>query len=126
MHQRGYITAIPNVREYISPYSSPYNERVGDNDNLNDLVDDIVAKHIEQEEEEEEEEEEVVEPLPPMTYQDALFALNTLRRFQEESKSSNIELLRHLRAFERDLNLKHQLSQHQVRLDRWFIEPERP
>ena len=39
----GYITAIPNLHEYISPYSGDWSERVDDSGDLNDLVDDIVA-----------------------------------------------------------------------------------
>ena len=43
MRAMGYITAIPNLHECISPYSGDWSERVDDSGDLNDLVDNIVA-----------------------------------------------------------------------------------
>ena len=56
MKANGFITLIPNIREYVSPYTGEWNERVDDHGELDDLVDDIVAHNTEQEVDLEEEE----------------------------------------------------------------------
>ena len=90
MRQAGYIVEVPNVQEYISPYA----ERVQD-DCPDDLVDQIVANYTQ--EEEEEEGEDSAEPELPVTHEEALHALHTLRRYEEENKCGNADLVRQLR-----------------------------
>ena len=52
---------------------------------------------------EDEEGQLYIEPLPPVTYDEALQALYVLRRYEEEYRYSNRALLKALRSFERDL-----------------------
>jgi DDE superfamily endonuclease len=122
MKAQGYIQSIPNLHDYISPYSGPWSERVDDHGDLEDLVDEIVATHIQQDVDEEEEEGQLIqEPLPLVSHSEALTALHTLRRYEEEYKWSDGAFLRALRSFERDLGERYHDSLEQVTLDRYFI-----
>jgi hypothetical protein len=116
MRQQGYLTDIPNIQEYISSYA----ERVED-DCPEDLVDDIVAQYTQSQEEEEGEEAELITPPPPITHEEALHSLHTLRRYEEENKDGNIDLLRILRSHEREISTRCFKSREQVTLDRWFL-----
>jgi hypothetical protein len=114
MKERGYLVTVPNIREYISPYT----EQVVD-DSPDTLVDDIVAQYTQAEVDSEE--EELVEELPPVMHEEALQALHTLRRYEEQNKHGNLELLRQLRTHEKELSLRFSSSRKQVRLDKWFL-----
>ena len=64
----------------MSPYNSPYTERVNDHGELEDLVDDIVAEYTQQEVDKEEEEDQLIlEPLPLVTHDKVLNAMQHLR-----------------------------------------------
>jgi hypothetical protein len=79
--------AVPNIREYISPYT----EQVVD-DSPNTFVNNIIAQYTQAEINSEE--EELVEELPPIMHKKALQALHILRRYKEQNKHGNLELLR--------------------------------
>jgi hypothetical protein len=111
MKQKGYLTDVPDIRDYISPYA----EQVID-DCSEDLVDDIVAHYTQVEEEE----EVLVEPLSLVTHEEALQALHTLRRY-EESQNGDPELLRQLRAHEREISRRSLKTKKQGRLDQWVL-----
>lgn len=113
--QQGYIVEVPNIHDYISPYS----EQV-DDDCPDDLVDEIVAQYT-QTTAEVEEDEELVLPLPAVTHNEAIQALHMLRRYEEENICSNIEFLRVLRSYEREISTRYYSSRQQVTLDRWFV-----
>jgi hypothetical protein len=120
MRQKGYIQEVPNMREYISPYNGPWSERIDDEGRAEDLIDEIVGHYTQQEEEEEE--EFVVEPLPRVTHYEALQALHTLRRYEEEYDHSSSDFLRQLRAYERELEERNRKTRVQGRLDSWFTK----
>lgn len=121
LKDQGVIQSIPNVIEYISPYNGPWNERVDDHGELEDLVDDIVAEYTQQEVDEEEEEGQLIrEPLPLVTHHEALNAMHTLRRYEEEYKHSDGAFLRALRSFERNLLERRHESLGQSTLDRFW------
>ena len=116
MKAKGVIIEVPNVQTYISPYSKPWNKRVEDKDiTIEDLVDNIAAR---QAPEIEEDDEQVFNVRPPVRHQAALIALNTLREYEEQNEYSNGVLLRHIRAYEREISANSRESQKQVRLDR--------
>jgi len=115
MKQKGYLVDIPNIYEYISPH----NERVED-DCPEDLVDEIVAQYTQSQEVEEEEAEPIV-PLASVTHEEALRSLHILRRYEEENKDGNTDLLRMLRRHEREISNRAFQLREQVTLDRWFL-----
>jgi hypothetical protein len=108
------------MREYISPYNDPWSKRIDDEGRAEDLIDEIVGHYTQQEEEEEE--EFVVEPLPRLTHHEALQALHTLRRYEEEYEHSRSDLLRQLRAYEREVEERNKNPRVQRRLDAWFTK----
>jgi hypothetical protein len=117
LKQSGYIADVLNVHEYISPYT----EQVNDNCPPDSLVDEIVAQYTEQEQQEEEEEEQGVEvALPKVSCQEALFALNTLRQYEEQN-SGDLELLRRLGRRERELLNTQLSSKAQSQLNSWLV-----
>jgi hypothetical protein len=117
MRERGFLVDITsNVRDYISPYIEKVFDQAPDN-----LVDDIVAHYIQQDVVDSDEEEAIVVPPPPITYEEALKALHTLRRYEEENKYGDLELLRKLRQHERSIGERFFTSKQQVKLDRWFL-----
>ena len=115
MKQKGYLVDIPNIYEYISPH----NERVED-DCPEDLVDEIVAQYTQSQEVEEEEAEPIV-PLASVTHEEALCSLHILRRYEEENKDGNTDLLRMLRRHEREISNRAFQLREQATLDRWFL-----
>ena len=96
MRAQEYIAEVPNIQEYISPYI----ERVED-DCLDNLVDEIVAQYT-HEQEDKEEDQVVLSPL--ITYDKALNALHTLRRYKEENRYGDLDFLRELRKHERTIS----------------------
>ena len=94
MRHKGYIQEVPNMQGYISPYNGPWSERVDDEGKAEDLIDEIVGHFTQLEEEEE---GFMAEPLPRVTYHEALQALHTLRRYEKEYEHSSSDLLRQLR-----------------------------
>ena len=116
MRGKGYLVDVPNMREYISLYA----EIVADDSPPGDLVDDIVANYT-QAEVDEEEEDMIVEPVPAISHEEALQALHTLQRYEEENQYGDVDLLKLLRSHERDISLRYANSRQQVRLNRWFI-----
>lgn len=121
MKNRGLIQSIPNVKDYVSPYSGPWSEQINDYIELEELVDEIVAENTQQEVDEEDEDGQVyLEPLPPVLHHEALHALHTLRRYEEEYKWSDGEFLRALRSFERDLAVRYHNSLEQATLDTFW------
>jgi hypothetical protein len=60
------------------------------------------------------------EPLPLITHDQALHALHTLRRYEEEYRYSDGEFAKVLRSFERDLAERYQDSLQQATLDRFW------
>ena len=113
LQDSGYLATLPNTRDYISPYS----EQVQD-DSSDNLVDEIVSQYTLQELDTEEAGEEVV-PLPEVTLQEALGALNTLCQFEEQS-GGNVKVLRVLRWRERELLALRVSSRRQGQLDGWL------
>jgi hypothetical protein len=109
---RGYLVDVPNMRKYISPYI----ENVVD-DSPEDLVDDIVANYT-QVEIDDEEEDMTVEPLPTISHEEALRALCTLRRYEEENQYGNTDLLKLLHSHEREISSRYTKSRQQVKLDK--------
>ena len=94
MRSRGVIQSVPNIRTYISLYSRAWNERVDDAGDIDDIIDDVVGQNTQQEVDlEEEEEQPIREPPPKVTHSKALFALHTLRRYEEEYKGSSGDFL---------------------------------
>ena len=119
MRNKEYILDVSsNIQEYISLYSDPWSERVDDEDNSEKLVDDIVSHYLS--EEIENDEDQTAVSLPPITHCQALDALHTLQRYEEEHAQGNSELLYQLQVFERELSHRRTESAKQVRLDRWF------
>ena len=85
------------------------------------MVDKIVEENTQQEVDLEEEEGELYyEPLPLVSYYEALHMLHILRRYEEEFRYSDGELLKVLRSFERDLTERYRDSLHQVTLDSFW------
>jgi hypothetical protein len=120
MKAKGVISEVLNVQTYISPYSRPWNERVEDEDiAVEDLVDDIAARHA-PEKENDNDDEQLLDIRPPVGHNTALLALNTLREYEEQNEQSDGVLLRHLRAYEKEISIKKRESQKQVQLDSWF------
>ena len=102
MRQRGIIQSVLNKHEYISPYSGPWCERIDDHIELDKLVNKIIEENTQQEVDIEDEEDQLyVEPLPPVTYSEALQALYVLKRYEEEYRYSDEALLKASRSFER-------------------------
>jgi predicted transcriptional regulator len=120
MRNRGFIQSIPNVKDYVSLYSGPWNERIDDYIELEELVDKIVAENTQQEVDEDEEGQVYLEPLPLVSHQEALYALHTLRRYEEAYKGSDGVFLRALRSFERDLAVRYHGALEQVTLDKFW------
>ena len=52
---------------------------------------------------------------------DALYTLHTLRQYEEQNKHGNIELLRLLRSYEREILARVFQSRQQGTLDKWFL-----
>lgn len=122
MRSRGVIQSVPNIRTYISPYSGAWNERVDDAGDIDDIIDDVVGQNTQQEVDlEEEEGQPIREPPPKVTHSEALFALHTLRRYEEEYKGSSGDFLWALRQFERELGTRHTDSLAQSTIDRFFV-----
>ena len=120
MRNHGLIQSIPSIKDYISPYSGPWNERIDDHVDLEELVDEIVAENTQQEVDIEDEEGQVhLEPLPLVLHHEALHALYTLRRYEEENKGSDGAFLRALRRFERDLTARYHGNLEQATLDKF-------
>ena len=113
MHQAGYIAEVLNIQEYICPYVERIHDDCPDN-----LVNQIIANYTQ--EEEEEEGEDSVEPELPVTHEEALHALHTLRRYEEEN-IGNADFLRQLRRHEREISIRSHELRKQVTLDHWFI-----
>jgi hypothetical protein len=82
MRQRGIIQSVPNIHEYISPYHGPWSERVDDCGKLSELVDIIVEENTQQEVDLEEVDQVSIEPLPPVSHDEALQALYILKRYR--------------------------------------------
>jgi len=118
LRNSGYLAGIPNLHAYISSHD----ERVED-DCSEDLVDSIVANYTQVEEEEEPENGfvELVEAVVCISHNDALTALHTLRKYEEQSEHGNAELLRILRAEEREIGTKLQGSRMQAKLDHYWL-----
>lgn len=112
LRQSGHIISVPDTYSYISPYA----EQVAD-DYPEDLVNDIVAQYT-QIEQEEDAEEVVVREL--VGHKEAMNALNVLRMYEEQSQSGNLELLKLLRSYERDLLSRYFQSRQQGSLDSWL------
>ena len=117
LRESGYINDIPNIREYISPYA----ERVESQTAPDYLVDEIIAQYTQENKEEDDKVEvKAGEPLPRVTTQEALIALNTLCQYEEQNKG-NLELLRLLRRHENELIASEFKSRHQTQLNNWLI-----
>jgi hypothetical protein len=119
MHQRGIITTVPNIQEYISPYSGPWNETITDNGELEDLVEQVVSNYLPEEPEDGEEPE--IMPQPIVTAAEALTALDVLRRYEESSELADPDFLRLLRAHEKEITRRQFQSRQQGSLGQWFI-----
>ncbi len=113
LRQNGYLVDVPSVHDYISPYT----ERVVD-DCPESLVDDIVAQYTQTEQEEDAEEVVIQEPVK---HEEAMYALNILRKYEEQNQFGNLELLKMLRRHERDISSRYFQSRQQVSLDQWIV-----
>ena len=113
LKESGYIAAIPNIQEYISPYT----ERVEDNC-PDSLVDEIVSQYIIQEQEEDKEESNIHQQVK-VTSQEALLSLDTLRRYEEQN-NGDLQLLKLLRRREQELISSQLSSIQQSQLDNWL------
>jgi hypothetical protein len=97
---------------------SPYIERV-EGDYSDNLVDDIVTQYSTIQQEEEVGVEEAIQQ-PEVTCQEALLALDTLRRYEEQNNNGDIQLLKLLHRRERELSSSQFNSKQQAKLSSWL------
>jgi hypothetical protein len=57
----------------------------------------------------------------PVRHEEAIYALNILRKYEEQNQFGNLELLKMLRSHERDISSRYFQSRQQGSLDRWVI-----
>jgi len=50
-----------------------------------------------------------------------MYALNILRKYEEQNQFGNLELLKMLRRHERDISSRYFQSRQQVSLDQWIV-----
>jgi hypothetical protein len=112
----GYIRAIPNAQDYISPYIKQVNNDCPDN-----LVNEIVAQYIHNQEDDPDDNEPVI-LLPLVSHKETLHSLYQLQRYKEENKYGNTEFLKALRKQEREIKNRCYSSKTQSGLDQWLVE----